>query len=113
MQFASRLSDAPDQFLFDGHVDVFIGGIQPEFSLLEVFQNRLQRGDDFLRILFGDNLLFRQHRRMGNRSLNVAGIEPLIVMNGRCKFFDTPGCGFLKPSAPWLFPGRHFFSPIH
>jgi len=107
MQFCARVSGAPDQLFFNGHVNVFVGGVENKTTLFHIGPDAFQPADDRLRVCAGNDARISQHRRMGNRTFNVMTIQAAVNMKGAGKALHAGSRGFLKSSRPGFFCVSH------
>ena len=71
MQAFPGFADPLDQPRLHVHVDIFRVHHPFDFPGLRVRQDLLQPGDNPAGVFRGDNALFAQHRRVGDRSVNI------------------------------------------
>ena len=83
MEFAPRLAYAGDEFPFDGHVDIFLGGIQRDFAAFEIAQYFTERFDDGARLILENYAALTEHAAVGNASLDIIA-EKTPVEVDRC-----------------------------
>ena len=102
VQALARLADALDEQGFHVHVDVL--RVQRKFHLarLNVGQDILQALYDSVGILLLNDALLAQHRGVGDRSLDVLPVEPLVKGDRRVEIVHHFIGRLFKASAPKL-----------
>ena len=86
MQFFADFTDFADQRVLNVHVHVFERNRPGEPVVLNSFADRIKAGDDLFAFSRSQHADFRQHRRVGNRPLNVAQRQALVEVDrcGKC-----------------------------
>ncbi len=100
VQFAAHRADLLDEPGLDVHVDVFEADLEFEVARLDVGQNRFEAGDDLTGLVFADDVLFRQHPRVGDGALDVVAVHALVESDGGGEFFYELVGGLGKPAGP-------------
>ena len=89
MQLAANIAQAIDKRLFDVHVNVFKLGPEREFAGFDLASDCLQLLADLLAFTVGDQADFGQHLCVGDRSLNIVGIEAVVEADAFGETFDA------------------------
>ena len=103
MEPAARGSCLLYQDLFDGHVNIFILGLEcksPLFNFVKDVHKPLNYDPP---VLPGNNFLLGKHPRMGNAPLDVVTIEAFIKMNRSGEGLYHLSCRPAEPPAPRFF----------
>src|ERR1043166_8786074 len=100
VEFFAGRTDALDQAPLDIHVDVFIGGGEAEFTLVDLLANRLEPGDDAPRLAARNDALAPEHPRVRNAAGDVVAVKPRIDVDRRGEGLDRAGGRAREASAP-------------
>ena len=107
VQLAPCLSNASDQFLLDGHVNVFVGRIENKRAFSNIRENLFQAADNRLRVTAGNNLLIGKHGRVRDRALYIISIQSRIIMERTGEGLHAASRGLRETSRPGFFRFRH------
>jgi hypothetical protein len=100
MQLAPYIARAGNERLLDVHVDVFELGPKRERSRLNFARNLVERRDDHLALVAGQQANLRKHLRMGFGAANIDPGQPAIKANRLSKPLDSRVCRLLESTPP-------------